>query len=157
MKRALIGVLVALAFPCAAWAALPSGRTAYRHYGDYASDLHALATGHPGLVRELTLSKRTVLGEPIHAVEIARDVNGSDDGRPVYLVMGLHHAREWPSGEVAMEFALDLASAYGRDARVTSLLDRERVVVVPVVNADGFVVSRDAGDMRRKNCEADTP
>jgi hypothetical protein len=84
--------------------------------------------------------------------------------------MGAHHAREWPSAEVAMELALDLVGGYGRDARITSLLDRERVFVIPVVNADGFQVSREdvrsdpqfsqtanAGAMKRKNCAADTP
>ena len=31
------------------------------------------------------------------------------DGKPVFLNMGVHHAREWPSSEHAMEFAYDLA------------------------------------------------
>ena len=84
-----------------------------------------------------------MLGEPIVGVELAADVNRTDDGRPVYLVLGEHHAREWPSGEIAMEFALDLAAGYGRDPRITSLLDRERVIVVPIVNPDGFQVSRE--------------
>src|SRR5882724_5301467 len=68
--------------------ALPSGRTSYRHYGDYVRELGDLATGHPGLVRPVTLPERSVLGEPIVGVEIAKDVNRTDDGRPVYLVLG---------------------------------------------------------------------
>src|SRR4051812_15192363 len=154
----------------AARSALPSGRTSYRHYGDYLHDLAALAAGHPGLVRQITLPERSVLGEPLVGVELGRDVNRTDDGRPVYLVLGEHHAREWASGEVPMEFAIDLARGYGTDPRITSLLDRERVVVVPVVNPDGFRISRDnvrpaaryaaiahGGTMRRKNCAADGP
>ena len=106
-------------------------------------ELQALPDTHPGLAREITLPERSVLGEPILGMELAADVNRTDDGRPVYLVLGEHHAREWPSGEVAMEFALDLARGYGRDARITALLDRERVVVVPIVNPDGFQISRE--------------
>ncbi len=53
-------------------------------------------------------------------------------------MMGLHHAREWPSGESAMEFAYDLVKNHGQDARITDLLKKARVIVVPVVNADGF-------------------
>src|SRR5436309_12798834 len=87
---------------------LTSGRTEYRHYDDYVRELGALVAAHPGLVWPVTLPERTVLGERIIGVEIAKDVNRSDDGRPVYVVMGEHHAREWPSGEVAMEFVLDL-------------------------------------------------
>ena len=41
-----------------------------------------------------------------------------------------------------MEFAWLLAKGYGSDAQITSLLKKERVVIVPVINADGFVASR---------------
>src|SRR3954470_13239253 len=169
MRRFVTSLLVALAVPAtAAASSLPSGRDSYRTYAEYVHDLTTLADGHPGLVRSGTLPERTVLGRPIVGVEIAHDVNRDDDGRPVYLVMGLHHAREWPSGEVAMEFALDLAAGYGHDPRITSLLERERVIVVPVVNVDGFRISREdvtspdpvtgphAGETKRKNCAADT-
>ena len=60
--------------------------------------------------------------------------------------MGVHHAREWPSGELAMEFAVDLAKSYGSNARITGLLKKARVIVVPVVNADGFELSRTDGE-----------
>ena len=58
--------------------------------------------------------------------------------------MGVHHAREWPSGEHAMEFAFDLAMNYGKNARITGLVDKVRTVVVPIVNPDGFNLSREA-------------
>jgi hypothetical protein len=44
-----------------------------------------------------------------------------------------------------MEFAQELAAGYGKDARITSLLDRVRVIALPVMNPDGFNVSRTAG------------
>ena len=154
----------------AATSALPSGRRTYRRYSDYLHDLTALPAAHPGLARPVTLPVRSVLGRPIVGVELAAGVDRTDDGRPVYLVLGDHHARDWPSAEIAMEFAIDLAKGYGRDPRITSLLDRERVIVVPIVNPDGFLVSRDdvrsdrrfaatahGGLMKRKNCAADTP
>src|SRR5947208_1486016 len=164
LPRVRDGAVAAAASP------LPSGRRTYRRYADYVRELAALPAAHPGLARPVTLPERSVLGEPIVGVELAADVNRTDDGRPVYLVLGEHHAREWPSAEIAMEFALDLAAGYGRAARITALLERERVVVVPVVNPDGFQVSRDdvrsdgrfaatahGGLLKRKNCEADTP
>ena len=133
---------------------LPSGRNTYRHYSDYTTELKALADDNPGFVRSVVLGQ-TVDGRPIEGVEIASGVNRTDDGRPVYLNMGLHHAREWPSGEFTMEFAIDLVNGFnGDDPRITALLRRVRVVIVPVVNADGFIVSREtaAGEFRRKNC-----
>ena len=42
----------------------------------------------------------------------------------MFLMIGVHHAREWPSGEMAMEFAYDLVKNYGSDAAITDLLNR---------------------------------
>jgi hypothetical protein len=124
---------------------LPSGREQYRVLQDYQDELKALAAGHPGLVKPVVLPKRTFQGREIMGVEISRGVDRTDDGKPTYFVMGMHHAREWPSAEAAMEWAHLLAEGAGKDARVTRLLERERVVVVPIVNVDGFVESREGG------------
>ena len=121
---------------------LPSGREVYRVLDEYYDELDGLAAAHPGLVRRVSLPKTSVEGRELAGVEIAGDVNRKDDGRPVYVVMGAHHAREWPSAEVNMEFALDLAGKYGSDPRITALLDKVRVYVFPVINPDGFVDSR---------------
>ena len=53
-----------------------------------------------------------------------------------------------------MEFAVDLAKNYGKSDRITRLLDKARVIVVPVVNVDGFELSRTDGeyvDLREAN------
>ena len=120
---------------------LPSGRDAYRSLADYNAEMKAMADANPGLVKLLTLPEKTLDGRTVHGVEIARNVDARD-GRPTFAMFGVHHAREWPSGEHAMEFAVDLVKgARARDPRITGLLDRGRMVVVPVVNADGFDLS----------------
>jgi hypothetical protein len=161
--------------------ALPSGRTTYRALGDYGTDLKAIADQHPGHVRAVTLGA-SLEERPIEGVEIAAGVGRVGDGRPILLVTGLTHAREWPSGEIAIEFAIDLAKTYaaGTDPRVTALLRKTRVFVFPMANPDGFAVSRqagaamaagddapaestlplvasDSGAYKRKNCRAGTP
>ena len=117
--------------------ALPSGRDSYRSLADYNSQMKAMAEANPGLVRLLTLPEKTLDGRSVLGVEIAEDVTARD-GRPTFAMFGVHHAREWPSGEHAMEFAVDLVKgARAGDPRITGLLDRGRMVVVPVVNPDG--------------------
>lgn len=141
---------------------LPSGRTSYRVYADYLADLDSLASRYPRLTTPITIGT-TVLGEPIRGLEITENADRIADGKPVFLMTGVHHAREWPSSEHAMEFAFDLLQKYAaRDRRTRAVLARERVIVVPIVNVDGFQISRDAttlGDfsqfdyeMKRKNC-----
>ncbi|SEK99986.1 Zinc carboxypeptidase [Blastococcus sp. DSM 46786] len=126
---------------------LPSGRDAYRTLADYDADMAALERDHPGLVSTFTLPHRSLDGREIRGVEIGREVHGPDRGLPTFLMLGVHHAREWPSGEHAMEFAVDLVKNYGKDPRITDLVDRSRVIVVPVVNVDGFELSRTDGGL----------
>ena len=126
---------------------LPSGRDAYRHLADYDADIDALAGAYPGHVRVIELPHKSMEGRTVRGVEISSDVGAVGDGKPTFLMMGLHHAREWPSGEHSMEFAFDLAGGFGTDERITGLLERTRVIVVPVVNPDGFEQSRKWGDI----------
>lgn len=123
---------------------LPSGRDTYRLLEDYNADMVSLARQYPDIVKRFALPRKSLEGKTIHGIEIASNVHRKD-GRPVFLMMGLHHAREWPSGEHAMEFAFDLAQRYGRSDRITRLLERARVIVVPVVNVDGFQKSINDG------------
>lgn len=127
--------------------ALPSGRDTYRTLADYESEMAALAKRHPRLVRRITLPNKTLDGHVVHGLEIGSDVTKPASGRPTLLMVGLHHAREWPSGEHTMEFAHDLVRGFGTNARITDLLHRARVVIVPVVNVDGFDLSRTSGGL----------
>ena len=129
---------------------LPSGRTAYREYVDYTTEMKDLAEAHPTIAREITIGT-TFEGRPIQGLEIAGDVNATGDGRPAYLNFGAHHAREWPSAELPMEFAIDLVEGYGSNTRITNLLDEVRVFIVPVVNVDGFMASRGYGYVASDN------
>jgi hypothetical protein len=117
---------------------LPSGRTEYRTLFDYEREMAALAGAHPGLVRPFTLPHATVEGRAVRGIEVTRDV-GEPDGKPVLLIVGMHHGNEWASGEVTMEFGYDLAENPRHDPRIARVLDRVRVILVPVVNVDGFV------------------
>jgi zinc carboxypeptidase len=118
--------------------AIPSGRTGYRNLADYQADMVTLAVRHPSLVAPITLPHRTTQGRPVTGVEITADTR-RPDGKPVLLITGMHHGNEPASGELTLEFGFDLAANYGTDERITDLLNKVRVVLVPVVNVDGLV------------------
>ncbi len=123
---------------------MPSGRTSYRHLDEFQSDMKSLVEQNPTLVEPLTLNHPSLEGRAVEGIEITRDVAASD-GKPVFLQMGVHHAREWPSAEMPMEWAIDLVKSYkAGDQRAVDLLSKTRVIVVPVVNVDGFNLSREA-------------
>ena len=157
--------------------AFPSGRDTYRTLADYNAELKQLAAENPNLVRLITLPNKTWLGKDVLGVEITENVN-RNDGKPAFANLGVHHAREWPSGEHAMEWAIELVKGFkSGNPRATNIVRNSRNLVVPVVNADGFEASRNAvgapadgrdetvddtvyiagsagngGEYRRKNC-----
>jgi hypothetical protein len=127
--------------------ALPSGRTGYRNLGDYAAEIDALVAAHPELAKRISIGQ-SVEGRDLTGIEIGEGVNEAEDGRPVFLMFGAHHAREWPSAELPMEFAYDLLQGYAAgDERIVDLLTRGRAIIVPVSNPDGFDASRTSGDV----------
>jgi carboxypeptidase T len=121
----------------------------YRDLADYNSEMQALATTYPNRVRLVTLGA-SVEGRAIRVLEMTYPIS-SQNGRAETAFLGLHHAREWPSGEMVMNLAHDLAAKYGSDERITALLNATRVWLVPVVNPDGLVYSRTVDATWRKN------
>lgn len=141
---------------------LPSGNAEYRHLPDFEYELKKLAWRYPSLVKPITLPHKTVEGRDVVGIEITTNPWDTQDGKPIFLNMGAHHAREWPSAEHSLEWAYDLLTNYGRDRHVRNLVRSTRNIVIPVVNPDGFNVSREAAplgdfslfdyEMKRKNC-----
>lgn len=131
---------------------LPTGRATYRTLVETNLEMEQLAARHPDRVLRVALPHKSVLGQTIYALEISRDV-ANPEGKPVFLMTGLHHSREWPTVDLTMEFVHDILVNDGRDPRITALLDRVRFVVVPVVNPDGYEMSRTmVNEQKRKSC-----
>jgi hypothetical protein len=136
---------------------MPSGRTGYRRLADFEAELKALAEAKPDLVKPLVLPNRTLEGRQVQGVEITEGVQNTEDGKPVFVQFGVHHAREWPSAEMPMEFAHDLVNGFGKDERTTRLLRAARTIIVPVINPDGYNLSREASVDLRVTGTTDEP
>ena len=54
----------------------------------------------------------------VHGIEITENVTGARR-QAGFLQMGVHHAREWPSGEHAMEWAYELVKGYKARTRAS--------------------------------------
>ncbi|MGB2825797.1 MAG: M14 family zinc carboxypeptidase [Thermoplasmata archaeon] len=86
----------------------------------------------------------------ILAIKISDNV-GSDEDEPEVLIMALHHAREWPTTEIALQLIENLTDSYGSDSRISWLVDNRETWIVPVVNPDGLEYAMTYDDMWRKN------
>ena len=149
-----LGLAVVVPAGASAQSLLPTGRATYRTLPEVNAELQQLAQANPDRVKLLTLNHKTLLGRDVYGVEIGHRVS-EDVGKPSFFLSGVHHAREWPTVEFTMEFINDLLANDGTDPRITALLEKGRVIAVPMQNPDGYDVSRrnvNNNQSKRKNC-----
>ena len=79
----------------------------------------------------------TLRGNPLMVIEITNRGTGPAEDKPGYYYDGNIHAGELTGGEVALHFAWYLLSNYGRDERVTQLVDTRAIYIRPKFNPDG--------------------
>jgi len=120
----------------------------YHTVKEMEDELKATAKNHPSLTT-LSVGAKTHQGRPIYVMEIT--AKGSKQKKVNFLVTGTHHAREWISTEVPLAFIEHLMQGYGKDDLVTNLLNTSVIVVVPMLNPDGGLHSRQTQVMWRKN------
>ncbi|HSW28072.1 MAG TPA: M14 family metallopeptidase [Longimicrobiales bacterium] len=97
------------------------------------AELHAL---YPGLT-ELYAVGTSRAGQPLMMMEITNESTGPASEKPALYVDGGIHAGEFTGSSVATHFIGHLLQGYGKDPRVTALLDRRAFYVRPKFNPDG--------------------
>ena len=118
----------------------------YHTIAEVQSEITELAAAHPDVMTVEVIGK-SFEGRDIHAVRIGP----AGDGRPTFLICGMHHSREWISVEVPMGLIHQLVEGYDQDASIKELVDSREVWVVPVLNPDGLEYSQTEYKMWRKN------
>ncbi|NWI88146.1 CBPA2 Carboxypeptidase, partial [Pitta sordida] len=74
---------------------------------------------------------------------------GGSNRPAIWMDAGIH-SREWVTQASALWIANKIASDYGTDPSVTSLLDQMDLFLLPVANPDGFVYTHTTNRMWRK-------
>ncbi|MDI6699624.1 MAG: M14 family zinc carboxypeptidase [bacterium] len=119
-----------------------SYKTDYKSLADYYQYMDSLALKFPNIVKLETLDF-TYNGNPL----VIMKINGVDPsnyfGQNTFLIMALHHSREWQTTVTAIFFAESLLLCYGNDSLITSLIDKNFIIVFPIVNPDGYYYSHD--------------
>ncbi|GAA3068987.1 M14 family metallopeptidase [Streptomyces olivoverticillatus] len=111
------------------------------------------ARSHPGLAKAVAIGK-TVRGQDILAVKIGKDAARTPDGaKPAVLYMSNQHAREWITPEMTRRLMHHYLDRYGKDERITKIMDRTELWFVLSANPDGydFTFESPASWLWRKN------
>lgn len=134
---------------------LPTGRVTYRTLTEINNELERIAKANPDRVKRFEMPHKSVLGQSVFGLEITHNATVSS-GKPVFVMTGVHHAREWPTAELTMEWIYDLLKNDGADPRFTAMLENVRFIAVPVVNVDGYEMSRGMLiEQKRRNCRVE--
>ncbi len=118
------------------------------------SFLDALAAQRPDLVQTFSVGLSRESRE-IRGVRI-RGLNTPAHTRPALLITACQHAREWITVTSALYVAEALVQGYDADPSIHDLLDEVEIIIVPIVNPDGYVFSWTTDRMWRKNRRQNT-
>ena len=91
---------------------------------------------YPKLIRMETIG-RSHKGRPIRLLTITNQDTGPDTEKPAVWIDANLHATEIAGTTTALNLVYFLLSEYGKDERITDLLDRSVYYVIPRVNPDG--------------------
>ena len=121
----------------------------YYTYDKMTQQLQNWATQYEKIARLKSIGK-SFEGREIWAMKVS-DNPDLDEKEPAALIMGAHHAREWISVEVPMAALKEYLEGYGKDEKLTQLVNEREVWFIPMVNPDGVTYSQTNYQYWRKN------
>lgn len=127
----------------------------YRNYADIKDALFTIERQHSSIAKVYDIGDswektQSISDRDILALKVSDKVL-SDEDEPEVMIVGLHHAREWPTSETVLEIAENITNAYGNNSRISWLVDNREIWIVPVVNPDGLDYALSTDQWWRKN------
>ncbi len=134
-------LLPLLAILCLAFVAQPSEAVEVLHnYYSMQDDTEELAGNYPDIAIYSEHASSTGLGLEIFSVDVALNITELSEEElaalPTMYVDGVHHGNEGMSAEAAFLFLQDVLE---RSTADPTYLEGKRLVVTPVMNADGYL------------------
>ena len=102
--------------------------------------LPELVSTHPGLTSLRSIGE-SYEKRPIWLLTLTNTSNGSDTEKPAVWVDANIHATEIAGTTTALRIIYSLLEGYGKDERITRLLDHSAFYIVPRVNPDGAALA----------------
>ncbi|MEV4431818.1 M14 family metallopeptidase [Streptomyces sp. NPDC049585] len=127
----------------------------YHNYAEATAEIDADVAAHPNLMSKQVIGK-SYEGRDIVAVKVTNNATRTTPtgaAKPEVLFTHHQHAREHLTVEMALYLLKEFGTQYGKDARVTKMLDSRVVWIVPDLNPDGGEYDIATGSYRswRKN------
>ncbi|MFI2349176.1 M14 family zinc carboxypeptidase [Streptomyces sp. NPDC019443] len=121
--------------------AAAAGDGVFRPYGGETGlkrEILATAQANPALTKVVSIGK-TVGGQDILALKLSKGAKKYEDGsKPATLYMSNQHAREWITPEMTRRLMHHYLAGYGKDPRITKIVDSTELWFVISANPDGY-------------------
>jgi len=111
-------------------------RWPYPLYAEVTQKLQSLAKRYPKLARLHNIGK-SGQGRDLWVIEISNFDKGPSDGKPALWADGNIHAGEVTGRQLLMYFAEQLLLSYGKDPKMTALVDDRVYYIMPILDVDG--------------------
>uniref|UniRef100_A0A8C8SP77 Carboxypeptidase A2 n=1 Tax=Pelusios castaneus TaxID=367368 RepID=A0A8C8SP77_9SAUR len=118
---------------------------AYHSLEDIYTALDSLAAAYPSLVSKQKIGE-TYEKRPMYILKFS---TGGTNRPAIWLDAGIH-SREWVTQATALWTAKKIASEYGNDPSITSLLNTMDIFLLVVTNPDGYAFTHTNNRMWRK-------
>ncbi len=125
----------------------------YKTYAEIVDALNNLAAGSAGYAQAFDAGDATN-GTKIRAIVVSKAAAVTNTAKPDVVIVGTIHAREWIAAEVCLAIAKDLIDNRDnaatvipgfRDMSYQKLLENVEIVIIPVLNPEGYTYSRNPG------------
>ena len=107
----------------------------FYNYNKLSSELKELQTTYPDILT-IQLIGKSYEGRAIFAVGL-RGILPSKNKKPALMAIFTEHAAEHDVISLAMGIVKYLAKNYGKDKRITKLMNEKEVYIIPMMNPDG--------------------
>ncbi|MFI8915347.1 M14 family zinc carboxypeptidase [Streptomyces sp. NPDC053513] len=118
-----------------------AGDGVFRPYGGpngLKQEILDTARADPGLTKVVSIGK-TLKGQDILALKLTKGARKTEDGsKPATLYMSNQHAREWITPEMTRRLMHYYLDNYGKDERITRIVDSTELWFVLSANPDGY-------------------
>ncbi|XP_040269363.1 carboxypeptidase A1-like [Bufo bufo] len=116
----------------------------YHTFDEINNFIDTLVAENPGFVSKIEIG-RSYEGRPLNVLKFSTGAN-----RPAFWIDTGIHSREWVTQASGLWFAKKIVTDYGRDASLTSTLNKLDIFLEIVTNPDGYAYTHSRDRMWRK-------